>query len=115
MAARITRGLFQESKIFEAYNLHKHLIVLVWLFPTAPLILYLATAYLGIIVAIILTIACFIPGFVIARQQRRVLERTGTDKTKRALVLVNNVNGLALIGLIYVSCIVVITFVKFNL
>jgi hypothetical protein len=103
----------RESAAFEQFQQPKSLGPVSLLYPVAPLVMLIGTWIVGSLVAVILAAACFIPGLIISRNRMRAFERSGTDRTDRALAISTQAFGTALGGLLYIA--VAATFVAISI
>ena len=102
MAVRIARTVRSESAVFLEFKQSRSIAALVFLFPLGPLVLLIGTFRLGWLVAIVLAIACYLPGLVVARRRIAAFERAGTDRVHPAKSAASQAFGTALAGLLYV-------------
>ena len=99
-AIRTRRVISEEAPLLSEYQQPQALRFLVWLFPAGPLLLLIGPAFMPSLVAIVLSLLCFLPAFVTARKSVATLERSGTDRVKRlqdscAAVVGNGIAGMA--------------------
>lgn len=101
MAFHIAKTARRETPIFREFNQSGALVFLVLLYPLGPVI-YITTVYrLGWLVALLATVACYLPALFVARKHLSVFERAGTDRVKGAQSASSQAYGTAIIGLIY--------------
>ena len=98
-AARISRAIEREAVIFEEFEQSKILKLLVWLFPIGPLLMLVGTLFVPFLVAFVLSLACYLPGMLVARSCIASFERAGTDRVKSAQDAATQVFGNAIGGL----------------
>lgn len=103
MAYRVATGIRREAPILKEFGESISLGFTALLFPLGPLALVFGSFWLSPIAALLIAFACYVPSFVLARRQSRVLERSGTDRTQGAQAVASHAFGTALVGLIYVA------------
>jgi hypothetical protein len=107
MAARIARLVWTEAAIYREFNQSQSLGYLVLLFPLGPILALTTTFRLGWLVALVLVLGCYLPGFIAARRHLSFFERTGTDRVKNAESAASQAYGTAIVGFIYTSLLLI--------
>ncbi len=109
MAARIARLVWREAAIYREFNQSLSLGYLVLLFPLGPILALTTTLRLGWLVALVLVLGCYLPGFIAARRHLSFFERAGTDRVKSAESAASQAYGTAIVGFIYTSLLLIFT------
>lgn len=109
MAARIARLVWREAAIYREFNQSLSLGYLVLLFPLGPILALTTMLRLGWLVALVLVLACYLPGFIAARRHLSFFERAGTDRVKSAESAASQAYGTAVVGFIYTSLLLIFT------
>jgi hypothetical protein len=101
VSCKLAPALLRQSTVLAEFGQSRSLVYAVALFPLGPVLLLLSPA-LGLVVAMVLALGCYVPALVIARRQERVLQRAGTDRVNPARIAIERSFGAALVGLIYI-------------
>jgi hypothetical protein len=109
MAARIAHLVWRETAIYREFNQSRSLGYLVFLFPVGPILALTTTFRLGWLVALVLVLGCYLPGFIAARRHLSFFERAGTDRVKSAESAASQAYGTAIVGFIYTSLLLIFT------
>ena len=109
MAARIARLVWREASIYHEFNQSRSLGYLVLLFPLGPVLALTTMARLGWLVALVLVLGCYLPGFIAARRHLSFFERAGTDRVKGAASAATQAYGTAIVGFIYTGLLLIFT------
>jgi hypothetical protein len=107
-AVRTGRVISEEAAILSEFQQPGGLRVLVWLFPAGPLLLLMGPALMPSLVAIVLSLLCFLPAFVTARKSVAILERSGTDRVKRLQDSFAGVVGNGIAGMAFTAAVLVL-------
>ena len=103
IAFRVSRAVLREGNIFQEFNASKTLAFLVLLYPVGPIVLFILPIKLGWVLSALLATACYLPAMLASRRLQNIFERSGTDRTKKALSATTLAFGGSLIGVIYVA------------
>ena len=109
MAARIARLVWREAAIYREFNQSRALGYLVLLFPLGPILALTTALRLGWLVALVLVLGCYLPGFIAARRHLSFFERAGTDRVKSAESAATQAYGTAIVGFIYTGLLLIFT------
>ena len=109
MAARIARLVWREAAIYREFKQSRSLGYLVLLFPFGPILALTTTFRLGWLVALVLVLGCYLPGFIAARRHLSFFERAGTDRIKSAESAASQAYGTAIVGFIYTGLLLAFT------
>ncbi|MBD3669548.1 MAG: hypothetical protein HUJ29_02155 [Gammaproteobacteria bacterium] len=115
MTYKIFLGIGKEAAIFREYNQPLTLKLLILLFPVGPFIYSFVSVTAGWLPAGIVSYLCYLPALIISRKNINAFERSGTDRTNKALSVSNLAFGTSLLGLIYVSLFFLFDFVESNI
>ena len=100
---RLVRAMARESVIRKEFGLSSLLPIMVWLFPVGAALVLIAPALaVSSSIGFVAAAAMYVPAFVLARRQERLLQVAGTDRVKEMRRTAEQAFGWALCGLIYV-------------
>jgi len=111
MAIRIARAVKRESAIFREFNQPLSLALVVFLFPFGPIVYPLTVFRLGWLVAVVASVACYLPGLIVAKRGLFAFDRAGTDRVGAAQSVTTEAFGTAIAGLVYVAVLLVFTLI----
>ena len=105
-----SKSIRDNTEIFSEFNLSKVLIILVFLYPFGPVLLFIFGAILPQALLYPLVAACFLPQLVISNKQSNALSLSGTDRVKEAKDALSLASLGAIIGLIYLTVVIIMTY-----
>lgn len=108
MGFRVALGVYRNSTIFREFDQSRALGALALLYPLGPLALMISPARFGWLPPFILAAACYIPALVVAKRVGQAFDRAGTDRVKAALTTVSQASISAMVGLLYVTGVLVV-------
>jgi hypothetical protein len=100
MAYRIAIAVRHERPIFLEFGQSRNLGHTAFLFHLGPVATLLLLGRSPLL-AFLATIACYLPGLVLAHRVGAALQRAGTDRVNAAKSVATQAFGTALVGLIY--------------
>ena len=101
MAFRIISIVRQEADIFREFNQSQSIGWLSLLFPLGPIVYFVLALKVGWLLAIILSIICYLPGLIAARKRITTFETAGTDRVQKAQGAASQASAAAVVGLVY--------------
>ena len=110
IALKASNAIRTQSVIFTEFEQSNILALLVFLYPAGPIIKNLRGLYFPAVLVFGLAALCYIPALVIARKQSSVFQMAGTDRVRKSKEALTSVISGALVGLIYLSVVMVLTF-----
>lgn len=108
VSARVASSVRREAAVFDEFKQPRSLALFVLLFPLGPVALLVLPHRVGWLPAAILAVACYLPALLTSRQRIAAFERSGTDRTQAALKSAHVAFGTSLVGLVYVSIVVLL-------
>jgi hypothetical protein len=105
MAVRINMGISRERAIFAELKQSRVLGLVVLLYPLAPVVAFFGTRSIGGVAGFVAAAFCFAPGLVLSRRCMSVFQRSGTDRSDRALAVATQAFGTAFAGLLYLAAV----------
>lgn len=110
IAVKASKAIRAQSDTFAEFEQSKILAFLVFLYPAGPIFMNLSGAWFPAILVFALVATCYIPALVIARKQNSAFQMAGTDRVRASKEALTSVVSGAIIGLIYLSVVIVLTF-----
>ncbi|MBT2771100.1 hypothetical protein J7J47_02495 [Halomonas sp. ISL-60] len=100
---KIIRTIRSESAIYDEFGQRKILPVFLLLLPASPVLLMVVSFTIHWVAGAIVAALCFLPVLIIARQDTKAFEISGTSRTDRAKGAANMAFSAALVGFLYIG------------
>ena len=103
MTFLVIGGVIKESSILNEFGQSRSLAFSVLLLPIGPISLLVLPFRLGWFFAVIVAFLCFLPTLIISRNLSKVLECSGTDRTRRIEKTATQAFFSSCVGMVYVA------------